>query len=147
MRTASELDWFLCKELNGSPVIFTDDSYSLPTRDWVVKDLGDAYRKTLFDNGLGYKKNIFDCDDFSLLNYWACLTTLVITRLKTRESGGLPLAVGICIYKRDDGQCHAIILAIVKEKDELAIVFVEPQNSNEITLSDEEKTSITNIWM
>lgn len=122
-----------------SPCVL-DKSYSLPTRDWVVIELGDAVRKSIKTAGLVYEEEQNDCDDFSIFGYWIAFTAMMLAKQKHRQAGlKTGLAVGLFGYVQDNGVGHAICFAIVREDGNLKMVFIEPQSGREKILSQNEK--------
>jgi hypothetical protein len=109
-----------------------DAAYRLPAKDWIFGDFAKAFES--FKASLGaneYAADSNDCDDFTDLAVW--YARFLHSRAKTADS----IAFGSFIYERDSGGCHSICAAIVNDP-EPALVFFEPQNSAQVTLTPTE---------
>lgn len=118
--------------------VVVDSEYDHATRTWLLGAFAEATRKNLKGLGLAdYAAEAWDCDDFA----W---TVASLGRMNHRISGRgkttkRALALGWMGYQVDGGGGHAIVFAIVKKATGHDVMFIEPQNGKEITLSRSEK--------
>ena len=109
------------------------------------KDL-NAYlmglRKFYFDNRVlnWYSKGVFDCGDYAMGANWYAKAWHRNTQNRIDNAS---IAVGTVFYKQDStGIYHAINAIIFKDR---TIMFIEPQDQSEISLSKAEIQSINYI--
>ncbi len=138
------------KQLNDKQLIICDNSYWLPSREFVVTKLLPMYRTV---NLIPYSDK-FDCDDFSrFFSSYAHAFYMRVVINKTMESMAVaeihyqqkssvlnmtiankPLNVPWYIYEK-----HAINCIVL---DDMSLMFIEPQSGLEVRLTDEELKSI-----
>lgn len=151
--TASELLSFITSELEFDELatpILPDKEYSLPAPDWITNDLSAAVNKSISSAGLVYTRDANDCDDFSLFYHWVTLTAVLIAKQKhAKATGKTALAVGMLGYIQDNGQGHAIIMAIALDPITLKLqaLYIEPQDGLEKKLSLNEKNHALYLLM
>lgn len=138
MLTGPQLQEFLDNELMCESSIVLDRSYMLLTRD----DFLNKFAPALWNNlralkVAAYKPEANDCDDFSL---YALALAKLTHRFSTDEQKAV--AVGMVGFTQDSGAGHAIIFAVIREQGKLVLVFLEPQQSKEKVLSENEKQSV-----
>ena len=120
-----------------SPVrIVGDESYAIPTVEWIVGPFSEELFKVNRKNGL-YKLESNDCEDF------AARARALANELNNRTTncGLRGIAFGEFHYKKDTGGRHAINFAICKDGDKYRFVFYEPQDRKIVELSETEYKS------
>lgn len=122
---------FFTNELHAANYIYNDNFYTLLTQKEQMRVLGGFY--SFFNDFTSrYNKNkAADCDNYSTaLQFFADFTVP-----RQKKTG---VSLGEFYYTMDTGEKHAINLVIL---DDYRLIFVEPQNSREVTLSAIEKKS------
>lgn len=99
-----------------------DEDFVLTTPDWITNKLGAAMNKFLFDTGIKFQYEQFDCVKFaktaSTIADWCWAET------KVDETS---LAFGLFAFISDDGP-HMINVAVHKDQQgKLFVAFYEPQ--------------------
>lgn len=123
------------------PILFSDDTYVLPTREFVNDKIIGRYAKFRRENQLIYNEK-FDCDDFARM---FALMANVVNDTENAPAGIQGIAVGEVWYVRNElvGKTpHAINIIITSEQD---VVFFEPQTCSVVNLTEMEFRSIKMI--
>jgi len=132
--TAVEITDVLFKKGITRDVVIRDSSYACPQKQWLLYPYYNYYVKILKSFGVASYRSDWDCDDFASL--YANVAQICHRKMTSGKEG---LAVGECYYKKENGEYHAVNVAIVENND---IVFVEPQTGGELELNSCEKASI-----
>ena len=127
-----------------------DRTYVVPKKRHLLKDVADVYWKELKHHGCYDWYKFHDCDNKAMV--WKVVADLLFgnhqVRLKEKKrilAEGV--ACGIVFYMRDNGGGHAINFAVIAEKGELKVIFIEPQTQYEVELSDKEQKSIMFMYV
>lgn len=132
--SSSELKGAIEQVAPFASVQIADRAYSLPSSEWFPKF--NRWFRHQMAKLVGDRWNArFDCDDFARFFASFCQLANYQTNEAKRAEG---LAVGELFFRRDDGQGHAINLALTEK----GVQFIEPQNGEFLELSESEKTSI-----
>ena len=127
--TAEELHFHFTR-FGVEPVILVDSDYAIIQRKWLDEFLA-FHADYRFQNDFKWE-TFWDCDDFAR----------DFANLATKHHGGLSgmqaMAIGEVFYQMDSGVYHAINIALTDE----GILFIEPQASRVVELSEAEKLSI-----
>lgn len=121
-----------------------DDVYVTPELKWVTDDLTGKLRTEFFDLGLlttvgsAYGDERFDCDDFA---DGAAFLAQAEARTRLRTKAGV--VFGVIYYDRDGplGR-HAVNFSLTRDA---GLIFYEPQELRQITLSASELASV-DFW-
>lgn len=120
-------------KLYPSHVIFEDETYNLPTFDFVFNKFYPFFQKELNRLKIVNWTSKFDCEDF------AKMFKVLMQACHQNSSGNAEgLAVAEIHYRRDKGDNHAIN-AVITDK---GLIFVEPQTGESLILSKNEEKSI-----
>lgn len=134
--TAAELVTFLVNTNYIAPTkcgIIADKAYMVPTLDWVQTDFYRAFAGFKLSLGTSrWSGEDNDCDDFA--RFAAFFAEYLHHNTPTRASG-TSLAFGEFWYTRDIGGLHAVNVFLYKDKEEIKIGFLEPQNGQILKLS------------
>lgn len=128
--------------------------YALPTRRWVLKAFAPAFRFDLAKCGLA--QYIGDPDPTKQINKWICVMFALhatdvawVCNALTPMGQGLALLFGWIGYlKQIPGSLpigHRINFTYVEE-DGPQLMFFEPQNQTEVTLTQEEIESVHSLF-
>lgn len=121
MISNEQLTEFLVKAgMNTRNIVVSAEDYVMPTPGWITKDLSASMNKFLFNSGIKFNYNQFDCKKFaktaSTIADWCWAKTT------NKEAA---LAFGMFGYLT---ALHAINVAIHRnDKQELYLAFYEPQ--------------------
>lgn len=127
----------LTGQLDLNAIIFADERYALPSRDWVIATFGEAWRQTKAVLGISlYATDRNDCDDFARM----CAGYAQLLHNKTVAERGLAntgLAFGEFWYTDRAIGPHAINGFLYKEADGGPVLcgHFEPQTSEFKVLS------------
>jgi len=145
---------------NVEKPFFTDASYSMFTKDFLLGDGYNGYKKWLGFAGIKSKsgalalwKNSWDCDNlsFSFRTYMNMLHARENTHTFTERfnkgvqnaSDAEGVAIGVIFYEIRKNAHHAINVAITTSiTGDLVPLFIEPNNGAHINFSQEQKDSI-----
>lgn len=117
-----------------------DRNYSLVDESFIEVFAKDFHSLLYQLNLLMYAKDSNDCDKFAYLA-WS-YARLCHGRMKT----GTGLGMGVVLYQPDNSeQGHAINVWILRVNGKLIYKFWEPQTQKEVSLSQNEKDSISGI--
>ena len=119
-------------------VSIADRSYAAVDRGFLATTFSADLGAWIFQLFGKYAEEVRDCDDFA--RFAAAVAQL--WNSKTAGNEGCALAFGEYWYLRDDGQAHAINIAVVGDNQ---VVFYEPQTQQIVELSDSEKERATLI--
>lgn len=100
-----------------------------------IGDFWSKYNKFSSDNKISYSLFRNDCDDYAS---FARSYSKIVYNLKYADKGN-PLFGEIHYIRKEDGQHHAINIAIVDDE----VIFYEPQTSSRVFLTKKEIESIT----
>lgn len=124
--------------INTKSYFFGDFYYYLPNKHWVFNEFAkslDSLLNFLNNNTPNSASN--DCDDFARAG--AFLAQTLHSRTSPDSNAGL--AIGEFWYKKDSGVAHAINIIVVRDYENLQLLFLEPQTGKEIILTENEKNS------
>lgn len=129
----------LAKLLQDIPVtLLSDDSYLLPSREFIRDKIISKYIQFLRDNKIVYNKK-FDCDDFSR----AFVTIAnVVNDAEVTTSLHQGIAVGEVWYMKEEivgRTAHAINIIVTADCE---FIFIEPQSCELLHLTALEVKSI-----
>lgn len=111
----------------------TDETYSAPRSDWLLKDFSVWYKDVLNRLGAGtYLAEAQDCDDFA--DSFKVFAAICHRRTGVKTA----LSVGVMHYFPREMTGHAINIALTSDK---GIIYIEPQTGNMINLTEKEKKS------
>jgi hypothetical protein len=130
--TAQQVQSFLAPRV---AVTCDDEAYLLPSADYLNQDFFPWWRHHLTEAKLGYRKNIFDCDDFAR-EFARCL--IVAANHLTTEAGICVAVLKARNITRSLGIAagsHALNLVGVAQPDGHHWWVIEPQNSLHLCLS------------
>lgn len=113
--------------------LFTDDSYNLPKRDWILGAFYSFFIKELGRLNVDIWDKKFDCDDFASM--FRLFAQICHKASKGQAEG---IAVSEIGYTQESGGKHAIV-CIFTEKGP---IFLEPQTGKVLLLTDDEIQSI-----
>ena len=118
-----------------------DRAYVMPTRQWMLGPFADALRRLQFEFGVNkWTAEDNDCDDFSRL---AAAFAQVLHVNTPGHPPATALALGELWYVQDGGKGgHAIVFACCGT-DPQDVLFFEPQDGTEKTLSETERQNVT----
>lgn len=125
--------------------IAADETYVMPPREWVTRDLAALLRREFYALGIlspvasayGGPVGAFDCDDFADgAAFYAQATAR--TGLKTPAG----VVFGVLYYTRDTGGRHALNFSLTHDA---GVIFFEPQTLREVSLSATEIASV-DFW-
>lgn len=114
----------------SAPFYAADSSYAKPTLEWLLGDFWSWYWECRIRLGLLNWNRRNDCDNFARAYSQYAADCHALTSGNDDEG----LAVMEFWYKRDQGGKHAIVAAVTDK----GIVFIEPQNGKQITLTQQE---------
>jgi hypothetical protein len=106
-----------------------DSEYAVPNQAYLVNEFCPFYREELVRMGLGKWEPQWDCDDFA----WQFYTQIRWAHYRSKESMSEGIAVGVVYYmagaRAEDGTGggHAINFAVVGDRDNRELIFIEPQ--------------------
>lgn len=104
-------------------IVLMDEEYYLPPADWITGALAKSLNNFLFDTGIKYVPDRFDCNHFSK-------TACAIADWCWQQTKGAPeaaLAVGLFAFL---SQGHCIVVSGDEDKaGNITIGFYEPQPS------------------
>lgn len=125
----------------GTPIFTADLTYAVPTRAWLFSVFYPWFWQMRTALSLQAYARRNDCDNFARAVASAAQDCQALTpdAAPGAPSDADALAVGEFWYRRTAGDLHAICFAVV----EAGLVFFEPQNGNELTLTREEIASCT----
>ncbi len=110
---------------SGSILAF-DSGYELPAPDWILNDLAKEFNKFLFDSGITWVEDKFDCNKFS-----KSVSTIADWKWAKTTSEEAALAFGMFGYSSGlDG--HMLCIAVhcdTGDINNLRVAFYEPQPS------------------
>ena len=116
---------FIKAGVDPTAISFFDGEYELPSPNWITNDLAKAFNSFLFDMGIKWTSNQFDCNKFSksasTIADWCWVKT------RTEETA---LAFGMFCYGDMFGS-HMLCVAIhcdTGDINQLRIAFYEPQS-------------------
>jgi hypothetical protein len=115
-------------------VICTDQSYAIPSKEWVLGKFSRYYKNKVFGWGLWRWKPSFDCDNFARV--FASLAQ--VSHARSSGSGAEGLTIGEFFYDRQGYGGHAINIIF---STPTSFFFLEPQTCKEIQLSQQERLS------
>ena len=120
-----------------------DKDYSLTTKAWLVLPFARALRSFCESFNIGsWEAEINDCDDFSRTAAMFAQACHNHTSKEDPTRQETALAFGEFFYTKDDGEGHAINVAIIRnDKGEHEAIFFEPQNQTVVELTQTEKES------
>lgn len=140
---------YLPKQVPNAKIVFADENYLFPTKNWITRSLGRDLGAIL--SYFPWVKDKFDCNSFSLV-------AVGIAKLcwEKTESEEAALAFGYCYYTQYKKASvisnpvpigrHCINVAIINENDEYKLAFFEPQNKlKELTLCEQELLSVSDV--
>jgi hypothetical protein len=120
---------------HARPTGYQDMRYAPPKADWLTGEFYAFFRATMAAlNTLTYVPESGDCDDFA--EQFVSWAKTCHRRTNLHPNAGLP--VGSLFYRRDDGQAHAVVIAITSD---LGLIVIEPQTGKRLSLTDREKLS------
>lgn len=125
--------------------IYADDVYVKPSRNWVTRDLAGVLRTEFFELGIlspvasahAGPQGAFDCDDFA---DGAAFHAQVLARAALDSRAGV--VFGVLYYTKDGLGRHAVNFSVTSDA---GVIFFEPQNLQQITLTPAERASVT-FW-
>lgn len=112
---------------------FSEDTYNIPKLDWLLGPFYDYYSYYLGIFKVDSWHQKWDCDDFTSLYK---VLSQVCHRHSKGTAGGL--AIAEIAFVRGPNDRHAIICAFTDKGP----VFIEPQNGQQIFLTNDQKDSI-----
>lgn len=112
-------------------VIAADATYARPTVEWLQGDFWDWFKGARWKLGLHRWHRRHDCDDFARAYCQACADAWALT--PGAEEVAEAVAVGE-FYYNNAGTPHAIVAAVT----DMGLVFIEPQTSLALKLTDAE---------
>lgn len=117
-----------------------DDSYVLPSHDWINHEFRGAWLE--FKTSLGeWQDNENDCDDFAR---GAAFFAQLLHHNTPLHRARTALAFGEFWYRPRTGGGHAVNFYLYRDlKGAIQIGFFEPQNGNEVALTATEIGSCT----
>lgn len=113
-------------------VLLADSEFAVPTLRWLQGPFWNWFRLTRWSFNLDRWQRKNDCDNFARAYAQAAQDCHALSPGNDSEG----LAVGEVFYTKASGGSHAIIVAYVGE--DCARVFIEPQNNEAITLTEDE---------
>lgn len=118
-----------------------DTEYSLPD-DAYIKDLGKRYSSFLFNSGLHYEADKFDCDDYAV---GCCFLAKIDHALHRPDLSERGIAFGFAtLFTINYG--HQVNISIQREQSGLlAVKLWEPQPNNGICLTPFDLSSVE-LW-
>jgi len=127
-----------------------DKDYGVPSRDYIQNDFPKWWARKLKDQNLDKWEPNNDCDNFA----WLMFVDMQWAHYNTKQSTAQGLSFGVVYYmakaraEGGGGGGHAINVAIVGDRDNREVIFVEPQlvargRPGIITLTPEE---IESAW-
>jgi hypothetical protein len=133
------ISFLLKKDIFAQKYGIADSKYNLPFKSWIFNEFATSLKSVLsFFKTSIWREEDNDCDNFAICAAWLA-QTLHANTSKFDKTG---LAIGEFFYKSETlNGFHAINFAIVKENNELQLVFFEPQTSQEYNLTMEERMS------
>ena len=122
------IETLIAKGIPRDRILIFDEEFELPAPDWITNDLSKEFNKFLFDTGIKWIEDKFDCNKFS-----KSVTTIADWKWAKTQSGEAALALGMFGYASEliiDGHmlCVAIHCETVEIKN-LRLAFYEPQPS------------------
>jgi|WetSurMetagenome_2_1015567.scaffolds.fasta_scaffold756010_1 hypothetical protein len=124
-------------------ICLVDNMYSLPDEHYISR-LSSRFSDFIFNSGLTYATNRFDCDKFALAGKFL---TELDQSMSNLETG---LAFGFCgLITEGSWSGHSICLAVLKDKsDKLVVKFYEPQpiKPSNICLTEVPRSHIASLW-
>lgn len=106
-----------------------DSEYALPSENYLVNDFCPFYRQELQRMGIEGWSVKSDCDDYA----WYFYTQIRWAHYRSKASMAEGIAVGVVYFmsgaRAEDGSGggHAINFAIVGERADRKLIFIEPQ--------------------
>lgn len=121
--------------INSDLFLMSDRNYNIPDKNWFFTDFAISLDSLLkFFKTKQWTEENNDCDDFARAGAFLAQT------LHSRHKLNTGLAVGE-FYFSYQGVAHAINFAIIKENNELKVVFIEPQTGEQLFLDEMEKAT------
>lgn len=115
-----------------------DANYSIPTKKWFLNEFSKSLVDHLIKIGIfRYAAESNDCDDYS--RFAATLAQIFNAKSGRSDKG---LSIGEVWYIKNGNLPHAITIAIVANKGNYEICFMEPQSGKQEILSQKEIESI-----
>jgi hypothetical protein len=131
MKTISALELRQAVPL-GFGGIFSDDSFAIPTKRWLLEDFWVWFYERRLELGLMKWTRNNDCDNFARAYAQYAADCHALTSNQTEG-----LAVGEFYYRPASGGGHAIVIALTDE----GVIFIEPQTGKQLQLTQEEISS------
>ena len=98
-----------------------DEDFVLPTPHWIMNDLGASMGKFLFDTGIKFEYNQYECNKFA-----KTATTIADWSWAKTTTREVALAFGMFGYLESGG--HMINIAVHRDDtNKLYLAFYEPQ--------------------
>ncbi len=115
---------------------FAANLYVLPEEKWLLKDFLPWWRSHLNSTGMMYRKDIYDCDDFSR----AFVNSLVLSARAINASAAVAVAmlrVNNVVHSLSvPPGSHCLNLIGVNHQKKAAWIIVEPQNNLHVHLEN-----------
>jgi len=123
----------------GLPEDFSiaDRSYAAMQQGFLEQAFSESLKKWVLELGIRYQQECEDCDDFARF----AASVAQLWNAKSANEGHA-LAFGEFWYVKDNGDAHAINIALVEGGK---VVFYEPQTQRIVELSEIEKWNATMI--
>ena len=118
-------------DFNRCNLVMADDRYVLPARDWFVGTFAHSLRQLMDGLNFRYLEGAQDCDDFA--RFAAAYAQLLLGNTMDRPAGAGLAVAEFWFQSRAGG--HAIVAALVHDLEGFGLVFMEPQDGSEVTLS------------
>lgn len=109
---------------------FKDESYLIPTKQWVVESLSPNLKQFLFDYSLTrYKEGSNECDKFSLYGK----TVANILNAKNKSKSGIAVAEFAYLQSINS---HSINAILTHDGNKFELVYFEPQIASIVQIDE-----------
>lgn len=110
----------------------SDDYKTLVDQEWIEKVFIPAFWDAKQKDGISYRSERADCDDFALF---------ALNVARKLPVGKYSPSIGLYSFIRDDGQSHAINIFLLRDGENIKIVYFEPQADKIVTLTETERNN------
>lgn len=118
--------------------ILPDRDYACPVESWLFGPFADFYSKMLRQWNIANWASNWDCNRYATLYH----SLAQVCHGRTADAPSEGIAVGKVHYTTRKGGGHAINIAVTSPA--VDVIFVEPQDQNQVTLTQQERAS---IWL